>query len=114
MTPLAARLLRQPPSSPPPNAYPSYRPSGRVRAHEHPRGGGDLRPRAFAVVSDSNSTTSENARLPIRVLMAHHPYLTREFLTAVCTAAPDVELVAVCSNATELDAAITAWRQRGG
>jgi DNA-binding NarL/FixJ family response regulator len=81
-----------------------------VRAHEHPRGGGDIRPRGFAVVSDGNSTTSENARLPIRVLMAHHPFLTREFLTAVCTAAPDVELVAVCSNATELDAAITAWR----
>src|SRR5205085_10665184 len=30
--------------------------------------------------------------------------------TAGCAAAPDAELVAACSNATELGAAITAWR----
>jgi DNA-binding NarL/FixJ family response regulator len=44
------------------------------------------------------------------VLLAHDTYLTREFLTAVCSAAPEVELVAVCSNVKELDDAITAWR----
>jgi DNA-binding NarL/FixJ family response regulator len=44
------------------------------------------------------------------VLLAHDTYLTREFLTAVCSAAREVELVAVCSNVKELDDAITAWR----
>jgi len=42
--------------------------------------------------------------------MAHHTYLARESLAAVCRAAPELELVAVCSHASELDAATTAWR----
>jgi len=62
------------------------------------------------VREQEHTRTSEDDRLPIRVLMAHDTYLTREFLTAVCSTTPDVDLVGVCSDATELDAAIAAWR----
>ena len=43
---------------------------------------------------------------PIRVVVAEDAYVIREFLTATLSAAPEVELVAVCSNGKELQTAI--------
>jgi DNA-binding NarL/FixJ family response regulator len=43
---------------------------------------------------------------PVRVIVAEDAYVIREFLTAALSAAPEVELVAVCSNGTELEDAI--------
>jgi DNA-binding NarL/FixJ family response regulator len=48
-------------------------------------------------------------RPPIRVAVAEDAYVIREFLTAALSAAPEVELVAVCSNGNELRSAITRW-----
>ena len=46
---------------------------------------------------------------PTRVVVAEDSYVIREFLTMVLGAAPEVELVAVCSNGTELQKAIDIW-----
>jgi DNA-binding NarL/FixJ family response regulator len=46
---------------------------------------------------------------PIRVVIAEDSYLVREFLTATLTTAPEVELVAVCTNGKELQFAIETW-----
>jgi DNA-binding NarL/FixJ family response regulator len=43
---------------------------------------------------------------PIRVVAAEDSYVIREFLTSTLEAAPEVDLVAVCSNRNELDQAI--------
>ena len=45
---------------------------------------------------------------PTRVVVAEACYLVREFLTTLLTAAPEVELAAVCSDADELRAVIAA------
>jgi DNA-binding NarL/FixJ family response regulator len=45
---------------------------------------------------------------PIRVVAAEDSYVIREFLTSTLEAAPEVELVAVCSNRNELDQAIAS------
>ncbi len=42
---------------------------------------------------------TESARAPrLRVVVAEDAYLIREFLSAILSAAPEVELVAVCSD----------------
>jgi DNA-binding NarL/FixJ family response regulator len=46
---------------------------------------------------------------PIRVAVAEDAYVIREFLTATLGSAPEVELVAVCTNGKELRAAIESW-----
>jgi DNA-binding NarL/FixJ family response regulator len=46
----------------------------------------------------------------IRVIAAEDSYVVREFLTSTLESAPEVELVAVCSNRNELDAAIQSER----
>jgi DNA-binding NarL/FixJ family response regulator len=46
---------------------------------------------------------------PIRVAIAEDAYVIREFLTAALSAAPEIDLVAVCSNGNELRSAITTW-----
>jgi DNA-binding NarL/FixJ family response regulator len=51
-----------------------------------------------------------DAARPIRVVAAEDSYVIREFLTATLEAAPEVELVAVCSNRNELDQAIASLR----
>ncbi|HEY6398209.1 MAG TPA: response regulator transcription factor [Solirubrobacteraceae bacterium] len=51
---------------------------------------------------------NEHADQPIRVVVAEDSYVIREFLATTLGAAPEVELVAVCSNGKELDAAITS------
>lgn len=45
----------------------------------------------------------------VRVIVAEDSYIIREFLTATLSAAPEVELVAVCSNGKELQTAISTW-----
>jgi DNA-binding NarL/FixJ family response regulator len=42
--------------------------------------------------------------------VAEDAYVIREFLTAAFSAAPEIELVAVCTNGKELEAAINRWR----
>jgi DNA-binding NarL/FixJ family response regulator len=44
----------------------------------------------------------------IRVVAAEDSYVIREFLTSTLEAAPEVELVAVCTNRNELDQAIAS------
>src|SRR5436189_5891437 len=46
---------------------------------------------------------------PIRVVVAEDSYLIREFLSTVLNASAEIELVAVCSNAKELQTAIERW-----
>jgi DNA-binding NarL/FixJ family response regulator len=43
---------------------------------------------------------------PVRVVIADDSYVIREFLTATLSAAPEIELVAVCTNGKELQRAI--------
>ncbi len=47
---------------------------------------------------------------PIRVIAAEDSYVVREFLTSMLESAPEVELVAVCSDGNELDAALASVR----
>ena len=51
---------------------------------------------------------TDDSHDPIRVVVAEDAYLIREFLATTLGSAPEVELVAVCSNGKELDAAIAA------
>jgi DNA-binding NarL/FixJ family response regulator len=53
--------------------------------------------------------TDRAPHAPIRVVLAEDSYIIREFLTTTLNAAPEVELVAVCSNAKELQTAIDTW-----
>ncbi len=52
---------------------------------------------------------SEQPEGQIRVAVAEDSYVIREFLAAALSAAPEVELVAVCTNGHELQTAITNW-----
>jgi len=61
----------------------------------------------------SSGLVSEEIRgdeqAPIRVVVAEDSYIIREFLTSTLSAAPEVELAAVCCNAPELERAIELW-----
>jgi DNA-binding NarL/FixJ family response regulator len=57
---------------------------------------------------DENGT-EQASHTPIRVVLAEDSYIIREFLTTTLNSAPEVELVAVCSNAKELETAIGRW-----
>lgn len=48
--------------------------------------------------------------VPIRVIAAEDAYVVREFLSTTLEAAPEVELVAVCSDRKELDQALASNR----
>jgi DNA-binding NarL/FixJ family response regulator len=54
-------------------------------------------------------TSTREGERPIRVVIAEDSYVMREFLTTTLSAASQVELVAVCSNAKELQTAIDTW-----
>ncbi len=45
---------------------------------------------------------------PIRVIAADDSYVVRQFITSTLQSAPGIELVAVCSNRNEIDAAIAS------
>ncbi len=53
---------------------------------------------------------NSNPESPIRVIAAEDSYVVREFLSSMLESAPEVELVAVCSNRNELDAALESER----
>jgi DNA-binding NarL/FixJ family response regulator len=53
---------------------------------------------------------SQDVGGPIRVVLAEDAYVIREYLTTTLTSAPEVELMAVCTNANELQAAIDDCR----
>ncbi len=53
-------------------------------------------------------STNGCAHEPIRVIAAEDSFVIREFLAITLDSAPEVELVAVCSDGKELDAAISA------
>ena len=46
---------------------------------------------------------------PVRVLLAEDSYIIREFLASTLASAPEVEVVCVCTNGKELEAAIVTW-----
>jgi DNA-binding NarL/FixJ family response regulator len=52
---------------------------------------------------------TEEPPAPIRVAVAEDAYVIREFLAAILSSSPEVELVAVCTNGKELQAAIARW-----
>ncbi len=51
----------------------------------------------------------DEEQAPIRVVVAEDSYMIREFLTATLSSAPEIDLVAVCCNAKELETAIEVW-----
>ncbi len=51
-------------------------------------------------------SASDDPNVPIRVVIADDSYIIREFLTEMLTAASEVDLLAVCSTASELQSAI--------
>jgi DNA-binding NarL/FixJ family response regulator len=67
-----------------------------------------LMSRAQHAVTNEASGTQPRER--IRVVVADDSYLMRESLTAMLAAEPEVELVSVCSNGNELEAAVAAER----
>ena len=60
-------------------------------------------------VQQSPRRTSSERPGRVRVVIAEDSYVIREFLTATLSAAPEVELVAVCTNGKELQTAIGTW-----
>jgi DNA-binding NarL/FixJ family response regulator len=55
------------------------------------------------------TTPGGGSRPPIRVVIAEDSYLIREFLTETVSAAPELELAAVCTNGKELQQAVERW-----
>jgi DNA-binding NarL/FixJ family response regulator len=56
------------------------------------------------------SASLRERQVTIRVVAADDSYVVREFLTSMFESVPEVELVEVCSNGKELDAAISSHR----
>jgi DNA-binding NarL/FixJ family response regulator len=67
---------------------------------------GEVRP---SVDTGTVGRPSEESSPPVRVVVAEDSYVIREFLTATLSAAPAVDLVAVCTNGKELRKAIDTW-----
>lgn len=57
----------------------------------------------------SPGDTHEEPDRPIRVAIAEDSYVIREFLTDTLSSAKEVDLVAVCTNGKELQAAVSRW-----
>src|SRR5437588_12499225 len=61
------------------------------------------------VVGPRDTATAEHSRQnPIRVVVAEDSHMIRELLVGTLNTAPEVDVVAVCSNAKELRTAIEA------
>ena len=56
---------------------------------------------------EPSASDDPNPGVPIRVVVADDSYIIREFLTEMLTAAGEVDLLAVCSTANELQSAIS-------
>jgi DNA-binding NarL/FixJ family response regulator len=61
------------------------------------------------VRASADAAGTEQFPGPIRVVVAEDAYIIREFLTATLSSAPEVELVAVCTDGNELRSAISCW-----
>ena len=55
------------------------------------------------------SRRAAKERPPIRLIVAEDSYLIREFLTMTLNAVREVEVLAICTNGKELEAAIETW-----
>ena len=66
-------------------------------------------PRGPSAAARSADQSSRQVERPVRVVVAEDSYVIREFLTQTLSAAPEVELVAVCTNGKELQTAIDTW-----
>jgi DNA-binding NarL/FixJ family response regulator len=58
-------------------------------------------------IEESETEIEGTAR--IRVVIAEDSYLIRESLTATLSQAPEIELLAVCTNGKELESAVGTW-----
>lgn len=75
-----------------------------------PNGGASAQPRSDrAEHGDWIEDRRVRYRDAVSVVIAEDSYLIREFLTNTLTAAPEVELLAVCTNGKELQTAIRMW-----
>jgi DNA-binding NarL/FixJ family response regulator len=63
-----------------------------------------------SVHPQGHAPDAADAGAPVRVIVAEDSYPIRDFITDKLSTSPEVELVAVCSNATELQTAIAIWR----
>jgi DNA-binding NarL/FixJ family response regulator len=57
----------------------------------------------------ADGRSGQDPHRQIRVIIAEDSYIIREFLAATLSAAPEVDVAAVCSNGTELQTAIDNW-----
>ena len=57
-----------------------------------------------------DTVTEQEQQRPIPLVVAEDSYVIREFLMTTLSSAPEVELMAVCTNGKELEAAIKTWR----
>jgi DNA-binding NarL/FixJ family response regulator len=60
-------------------------------------------------IHDATGEPPQMPRTPIRVIVAEDSYVIREFLMTALGSAPQVELVAICSDGKELQTAIDTW-----
>lgn len=67
-------------------------------------------PTTRRISSSAVQAVSPAPKLPVKVIVADDSYVIREFITDTLGADQDVELMAVCTNGTELVAAITRWK----
>ena len=62
-----------------------------------------------SVEHQDETTPGDDVTAQVRVVVAEDSYVVREFLTATLSAAPDIDLLAVCTNGKELQKAIETW-----
>lgn len=62
-----------------------------------------------AIPADRGAERTRTGRPAIRVVVADDSYLIREFLAVILSSAPEVALLAVCSDGNELRRAIATW-----
>ena len=62
-----------------------------------------------AGIEQETRRAGDQAARNLRVVVAEDSYVIREFLMVTLTAAPEIELVAVCTDGKELQTAIEAW-----
>jgi len=79
--------------------------SGRDSSTAH----NELRLRKSSRLPTPADREHEEPTAPVRVVVAEDSYVIREFLTMALSGAPEVELMAVCSNGKELETAIANW-----
>jgi DNA-binding NarL/FixJ family response regulator len=79
-------------------------------ARRRERSPGDSRATDETGRSPRDARATDETERPIRVAIAEDAYVIREFLTNMLGSSPEVDLVAVCTNGKELQAAVRTWR----